>query len=319
MGHTLLALVPGVLATSWVYGMGIWLQLLLAVTFALALEAALLKLRGRPVKTHLLDGSAALTAVLFVLCLPPTMPWWSALVGMLFAIGIAKQLYGGLGQNVFNPAMVGYVVVLLAFPLLLSQWPASQADWQPGEWLQTLLAGPSGLGEQRWDALSGPTLLTQTRELHQQALLWPEIEQQLQLSWPSRGEQSLIALAYLLGGVYLLANRIISFHAPLGVVLGVLGTGGIFWLLDPSVNPGPLFHLFSGGLMLGAFFIVTDPVSGANTPRGRILFGIGVAILTLAIRRWGGYPDAVAFAVLLMNMLVPLLDRFTRPRVYGHV
>jgi len=321
MQQVLIALLPGILAYTWFFGPGILIQLLLAITFALAFEYIMLKARKQPVKLFLGDWSAVVTAVLFALCIPPLAPWWVALTGMLFAIVVAKHLYGGLGQNVFNPAMVGYVVVLISFPQVMALWlpPGSitSQDLGLGEVLTTIFTGalPSGLA---WDTVSEATPLDVIRTSLASGHILSEARQS-----PIFGDfgglgWEWIANFYALGGFWLLWRRIISWHVPLTMIGSVIVLGLIVYMIDPGSNAVPLVHVFSGGLVLGAFFIATDPVTGCTSTRGRLIFGAGVGIITLVIRRWGGYPDGVAFAVLLMNMAAPLIDRFTRPRIFGH-
>lgn len=321
MRQVLYALVPGVAAHAWFFGPGILVQILLAIAFALALEALMLRLRGRPAGPFLSDYSAVVTAVLFALCIPPLAPWWVALTGMTFAIVIAKHLYGGLGNNLFNPAMVAYVAVLIAFPQELTAWlpPASIAEYTlgPGDTLHAILTGdlPRTLS---WDAVSAATPLDTIRtavasgQTVVEARAAPQFGDFGGLGW------EWIANWYALGGFWLLYRRVISWHAPVAMIGTVLALGTAAWLWDPGSNPVPLQHVFSGGLILGAFFIATDPVSGCTSTRGRLVFGAGAGLLTLVIRRWGAYPDGVAFAILLMNMAAPLIDRYTRPRIYGH-
>ena len=321
MRQVLYALVPGIAAHAWFFGPAIFIQIVLAVTFALALEALMLRLRGQPVRHFLADYSAVVTAVLFVLCIPPLTPWWVALTGMIFGIVIAKHLYGGLGSNLFNPAMVAYVAVLIGFPQELTAWlpPASIAAYTPGlsDAAYAILTGdlPRGLA---WDAVSGATPLDTIRtavasgQTVVEARTAPEFGDFGGLGW------EWIANWDALGGFWLLWKRIISWHVPVAMIGTVLVLGTAAWLVDPGSNPVPPQHIFSGGLILGAFFIATDPVSGCTSTRGRLLFGVGAGLLTLVIRRWGAYPDGVAFAVLLMNMAAPLIDRYTRPRIYGH-
>ena len=321
MRQVLYALAPGIAAHAWFFGPGILVQITLAAIFAVSLEAMMLRLRGRPLGPFLGDWSAVVTAVLFALCIPPLAPWWIALTGMVFAIVIAKHLYGGLGNNLFNPAMVGYLAVLISFPQELTAWlpPAAIAAWTPGlgEAVYTVLAGelPGGL---TWDAVSGATPLDTIRtavaagQTVIEARAAPQFGDFGGLGW------EWIANWYALGGLWLLWKRVISWQVPVAMIGSVLALGTGAWLIDPGSNPVPLQHVFSGGLILGAFFIATDPVSGCTSPRGRLIFGLGAGVLTLVIRRWGAYPDGVAFAVLLMNMAAPLIDRFTRPRIYGH-
>ena len=321
MKHVLYALLPAIAAHVWFFGLGILFQIALATAFALALEAAMLKLRERPLKPFLSDYSAVVTAVLFALCMPPLAPWWIAFIGMLFAIVVAKHLYGGLGHNLFNPAMVGFAAVIVAFPMDLSQWlaPRQLSPGLPGLWqtAQTIITGslPQALA---WDAISQATPLDALKTGVAENRLVTEIRDAAifgdfgGLGW------EWIANFYALGGLWLLYRRIISWHVPVALLATVVVVTVPMWLMGPDTNPSPLQHIFSGALVMAAFFIATDPVSGCSTMKGRLIFGAGVAILTLVIRRFGGYPDGVAFAVLLMNMAAPLIDRLTRPRTYGH-
>lgn len=320
MQQVLYALLPGIAAHLWYFGPGILLQILLAVAFALLFEAAMLKIRKQPLHTHLSDYSAVVTAVLFALCLPPLVPWWIALLGMFFAIVIAKHLYGGLGHNLFNPAMIGYVVVLICFPQAMTQWlPATSPDrWTVGLWdsVVTIISGQLPL-PLAWDALSQATPLDTLRSGINAGLTMEEIHNSAIFGdFGGRGWEW-IANWYALGGLWLLWRRVISWQIPVTMIGSVVLLGLLAYLLDSGSNPSPLQHVFSGALILGAFFIATDPVSGCTSNRGRLLFGAGVGILTLVIRRWGAYPDGVAFAVLLMNMAAPLIDRYTVPRYYG--
>jgi electron transport complex protein RnfD len=321
MRQVLFALAPAIAAHAWYFGPGMLVQIAVACAFALAFEAIMLRLRGKPLKVYLGDFSAVVTAVLFALCIPPLAPWWIAATGMFFAIVVAKHLYGGLGHNLFNPAMVGYVVALISFPVAMTAWllPTPLADLQPGlgDTLYSIATGraPAGLG---WDAVTGATPLDSLRTGVAMGRMVSEVRQA-----PIFGDfgglgWEWIANWYALGGIYLLWRRIVTWHVPVTMIGSVLFLGTAAWLMDPGSNPSPLQHVFSGALIVGAFFIATDPVSGCTSGRGRMLFGAGVGVFTLVIRRWGGYPDGVAFAVLLMNMAAPLIDRYTRPRIFGH-
>ena len=321
MQEVLYALLPGIIAYTWFFGPGILVQILLAVIFALLFETLMLKVRKLPLKRFLGDWSAVVTAVLFALCLPPLAPWWIALVGMLFAIVVAKHLYGGLGQNMFNPAMVGYVVVLISFPQVMALWlpPTSIASHSLtfGEVLNTIFTGSLSLGLS-WDMISEATPLDAIRislasgRMVSEARQSPVFGDFGGLGW------EWIANLYALGGFWLLWRRIISWHVPVMMIGAVVALGLVAYLVDPGSNPVPLQHVFSGALVLGAFFIATDPVTGCTSNRGRLIFGVGVGVITLSIRSWGGYPDGVTFGILLMNMAAPLIDRYTRPRIFGH-
>lgn len=321
MLKVLLALVPGIVAYVWMFGSGILVSLTLASATALLSEALMLRLRARPVMPFLLDGSALVTAWLLALALPPLAPWWLVVVGTLFAIVIAKQLYGGLGYNPFNPAMVGYAVLLISFPVAMTQWPAPLAI--AGAKLSFIeqwhyifgLVLPEGV---KLDAITSATpldtLKTQLKLQHEMAQITTA---PMFGAFGGKGSEIVVG-AYLLGGLYLLQQRIISWHVPTAFLGALALISGVFHLVDPAHHAGPLLHLFSGAAILCAFFIATDPISGPTTPKGKIVFAAGIGALTWMIRTWGGYPDGVAFAVLLMNICVPLIDAYTQPRVFGH-
>jgi len=316
-----LALVPGIAAYVWVFGGGVLVSLALASVTALASEAAMLKLRDRPVRPFLLDGSALVTAWLLALAIPPLAPWWLIVVGTLFAIVIAKQLYGGLGYNPFNPAMIGYAVLLISFPAIMTQWPSpltlAQAPLGFMDQLHYIFSRtlPAGVGV---DAISSATPLDY---LKTQLKLQPDVATIAQApmfgTLGGKGGE-FVTGAYLLGGLYLLQQRIISWHIPAAFLLALAAISGVFHWVNPAQFAGPGFHLFCGASMLCAFFIATDPISGPTTPKGKLVFAAAIGVLTWLIRTYGGYPDGVAFAVLLMNICVPLIDAYTQPRVFGH-
>ncbi|MEN5142553.1 RnfABCDGE type electron transport complex subunit D [Pseudomonas juntendi] len=302
MGLVLLACVPGLLALLWLHGWGMLLNLLLCACAALLSEAALLKLRGQPCTAALNDGSALVTAVLLAAALPTLAPWWLPVVATCVAIGIGKQAFGGVGRNLYNPAMVGYAFVLLSFPLQMNHWPGPA----PGlvDSLQQLSAG----GEQI-DAWARPTILDGLR--HNRSLTIEE----LFATHPGFGAiggrgSEWVNLAFLLGGLFLLQRKVISWHAPLGLLAGLLLFSLLGWNGSGSDSNGsPLLHLFSGSTMLAAFFIATEPVSGPKNAWARLGFGLGAGLLIYLIRTWGSYPDGTAFAILLMNLMSPTLDR----------
>lgn len=321
MREVLLALVPGIIAHAWFFGPGVLVQILIAASAALSFEYAMLRLRGRPVRLFLTDGSVLVTAVLFSLCIPPLTPWWAAVIGMFFAVVVAKHLYGGLGYNMFNPAMVGFVVLLIAFPTQMTLWvpPAPVADYTLGlaGTLQAIFTGtlPGGL---TWDAITQATPLDTIKTETGLNRTLPEIRQHpIFGKYGGRGWEW-IANFYLLGGIWLLWRRIITWHIPVALIGMVMLLSLPLHVTSPDTQPFPLQHIYSGGLVLGAFFVATDPVSSATTPRGRLIFAAGIGALVVTIRTWGGYPDAVAFSVLLMNLAVPLIDTYTAPRIFGH-
>ncbi|WP_281687479.1 RnfABCDGE type electron transport complex subunit D [Pseudomonas citronellolis] len=314
MLQVLAALAPGALALIALYGVGPLFNLLWCSAVALGTEALMLHLRKRPLAVFLKDGSALVTAVLLALALPPYAPWWLSLLATAFALVFGKHLYGGLGQNPFNPAMLGYVVVLVSFPLEMTRWPSPDAGLGLVDGLSRIL----GLGAPPPDAWAGATALDVLKNNH--SLTIDELVTQSAAFGHVGGRGvELVNLAFLAGGLFLLWRKLFTWHAPVGMLGGLFVMSLLFWNGSGSDSHGsPLFHLFSGAAMLGAFFIVTDPVSGATSNRGRLVFGLGVGIVTYVIRAWGGYPDGVAFAVLLMNLAAPTIDYYTRPRTYGH-
>jgi len=321
MLKVLLALVPGIIAYTWIYGGGILVSLTLATTTALVCEAALLKIRQRPIKPYLIDMSAVVTAWLLALAIPPLAPWWLVVVGTFFAIVIAKQLYGGLGYNPFNPAMVGYAVLLISFPLIMTKWPTPLLLAEhPLSFMEQLNFIFSNMlpSEIKVDAITSATPLDY---LKTQLMLKHEVSNIKQAPifgiFGAKGGE-VVTGAYLLGGLYLLQQRVISWHLPTAFLAALAIISLTFYAVEPAHFANPMFHLMSGASMLCAFFIITDPVSGPTTPKGKLYFAAGVGVLTYLIRVYGGYPDGVAFAVLLMNMCVPLIDALTQPRVFGH-
>ncbi len=317
MLKVLAALLPGIAAYVWFFGAGILVNIALASVAALACEAAMLRLRGKPLGLFLTDGSALVTAWLIALAFPAIVPWWLLVAATLFAIVVAKHLYGGLGQNPFNPAMVAYCVAIIAFPSLMSQWPmAGHGVDFPGQ--VRLILG----GERVLDGLTMATPLDALRTALHSGDAQKSGAAAL-AALPSVGflggkGYEWVALGYLVGGLWLLQLRVFTWHVP-AAFLGTLAlVSGAFHLAGPQNYASPLFHLFTGAAMLGAFFIATDPVSGATTPRGKLIFAAGAAVITYVIRAFGAYPDGVAFGILLMNICVPLIDMGTQPPVFGH-
>lgn len=323
MLHVLLALVPAALAYVWYFGFGFVFNLIVAILFCVGSEAIMVKMRGRDVEEAVSDLSAIVTAALITFALPALTPWWVTATASIFAIAVAKHLYGGLGYNVFNPAMVGYIVVLIAFPMYMNLWTAPRMgdiDYTyPSFYLtiQYTLTGtlPDGVG---FDAVSRATPLDVVKSGLNNMQTFDELRAySLMGDFGGRGWEW-IGNFIAIGGAWLLVKKIIRWQIPLGVLAGLLVPSGLFYFLDPGTHASPGFHLFSGGAILAAFFIATDPVSAATTERGRLIYGVGIGVLIYCIRRWGAYADGVAFAVLLMNMAVPLIDQLTRPPIVGH-
>jgi len=315
MARVLVALLPGIAVYVWFFGAAILVQIALASLTALAGEAAILSARGKPVGLFLGDGSALVTGWLIALSLPPIAPWWMVVVATLFAIVVVKHLYGGLGQNVFNPAMAAFALMIVAYPQLMSQWPAPGLGMEFSTQLNLIFGG-----ERMLDAITQATALDTLRTglLGGAGTVAGVFESQPAFGiFGGRGFEW-IAFGYLVGGLWLMQQRIITWHIPVAFTVTLALTAGLFHLISPDRFAGPMFHLFAGGAMLGAFFIATDPVSGATTPKGKLIYAAGIAIIDWVIRTFGAYPDGVAFATLLMNIAAPLIDLKTQPPVFGH-
>ncbi|MBT3045877.1 MAG: RnfABCDGE type electron transport complex subunit D [Candidatus Thiodiazotropha sp.] len=323
MGLVLLALLPATLYSLYLFG---WPAIFLfgtTVLAALVFEAGSLRLAGKRVRPFLLDGSALLTGWLLAMTLPPWAPWWIGLVGAFLAIVIGKQVFGGIGQNLFNPAMVARVALLISFPLEMTLFnaPVPLFSAQAPGFLDSLaitfgqsnqldaVSSATTLGHLKTELGRGVTLDTASGGVES---LW-----QLTLGEASGSLGETSALLLLLGGLFLIYKRIITWHIPLAMLGSLALLATIFHLIDPQSYVGPLTHLLSGAAILGAFFIATDLVTSPVSIRGQLLFGAGVGLLVYAIRTWAGYPEGVAFAVMLMNACTPLIDHYLKPRIYG--
>lgn len=326
MYQVLYALIPGTLAAIYFFGWGVLFNLVIAASICLLSEALILKLRARPVNVSLKDGSALITACLLALALPPLVPWWLTVIASIFAIVIAKQLYGGLGFNLFNPAMVGYIVVMISFPREMTFWtaPLGAVDsWLSfGDTFSIIFHG--ALADQ--SSIDSVTMATPMDTLKTQIGLAHDIESTrnhevygtLFSNISGKGWQW-INILFLLSGLWMIKQKVIDWRIPVSFLLSLLLISNFFAVSDYASYPSSLFHLFSGGTMLCAFFIATDPISACTTPKGRWIYGASIGALVYTIRTWGGYPDGIAFAIVLMNMAVPLLDYYTQPGTYGKI
>lgn len=316
MQQVALATIPGLIALSVYFGWGSLINVAWCIAVALASEAAVLLLRKRPLSFYLNDYSAVVTGVLLGLALPPFAPWWVSFIATVFAVIVAKQLYGGMGMNPFNPAMVGYALVLISFPVAMTtNWSNPSDSLGNADFLTTLqwIFGDRSIAI---DQFTGATPLDVYK--HEVSAYTSEVIRQSPIfgDFFAHGWEW-VNLGFLLGGIFLIARKIITWHAPAAVIASLsLLSLALGW--DPDQATPLSIHLLSGGTMLGAFFIATDPVTGPSSPQGKLIFGAGIGILIYTIRTYGNYPDAVAFAVLLMNFAAPFIDHYTQPRTYGH-
>lgn len=297
MGHVLVALVPAAAAAIWIFGLPALYVMALCVAGCVAVEILWNKVAGQPLDSWK-DGSAAVTGLLLGMNLSSNAPWWMCLLGSLLAIGLGKQIFGGLGYNPFNPALVARVALLIGFPKLMTSWTAPN----PGH----LTAG--------CDALTGATALAAAKTGGELASLHDLF---FGTVGGCLGETSAVAL--LIGGGYLLYRKLIKWQIPVAFIGTVVVLTGIIHWVDPARTPDPLYHVLAGGLLIGAFFMATDMVTSPMTARGALYFGCGCGLITSVIRIWGGYPEGVSFSILFMNALTPLIDRYTIGNPFGYI
>lgn len=334
MRLVLLAMVPGVLAQLYFFGWGIFWQLIIAGSTAVVAEMLCLSARNRSPVRGIQDYSALVTAALLAVSIPPLAPWWVIVIGTVFAIVVVKHLFGGIGHNIFNPAMAAYVLLLISFPVQMTSWlpPVTLAGettsfieslrlivfqfTSDGYSVNQVRAVATG---QLLDAVVMATPLDQIKtDLAQGMTLSESLRSPIFGAFAGHG-WLWVNVAYLFGGLVLLQQRVIQWQIP-GALLGTLALATIIGsVVAPDTLPGLNIHWFSGGTMLAAFFIATDPVSAATSNRGKLIYAALIGVLIYVIRSFGGYPDAIAFAVLLANLCVPVIDQYTRPRAYGDV
>ena len=305
MYGVVIALVPAFLSSVFFFGIGAVIVTLVSVTSCVVIEYLIQRyiLKVRPTVS---DGSAVVTGLLLAFCLPVNIPLWMVVLGALVAIGIAKMTFGGLGNNPFNPALVGRVFLFVSFPVQMTSWPL-----------------PNGFATRLTDALTGATPLAVVKEgiknSEPVAGLMEQVPSHMQLFYGqmngSMGEVA--ALALIIGLVYMLIRKIITWHIPVSILLTVIVFSGILWLVNPQANADPLFHLLTGGLMLGAIFMATDYVTSPMTRMGMIIYGVGIGLITILIRRFGAYPEGVQFAILIMNAFTPLINMYIKPKRFG--
>ena len=305
MTGVVVALIPAFLISLFLFGIGALVVTSVAITACVLTEYLIQKFIMKS-EVRISDGSAIVTGLLLAFNLPSNLPWWMIIVGSVFAISIGKMVYGGLGNNPFNPAMVGRVFLLISFPVQMTSWPLPVLSR-----LQYLDAatGATPLGIVKEGLRNGEAMSSIAQQVPDHMQLF------LGTMNGSMGEVS--ALALLLGFAWLLYKKIITWHIPVFILATVFGFTGILWLIDPLQNASPVFHILTGGVMLGAVFIATDPVSSPMTKAGMILYAIGIGLITVIIRVYGSYPEGVSFAILIMNAVVPLLNKYIKPRRFG--
>ncbi len=291
MLYVVIALLPAYLVALYYFGVGALAVSVIAIASCIGFEAFIQRFVLKT-KVSISDGSAALTGLLLAMNLPSNLPWWMVIIGSMAAIGLGKMCYGGLGNNLFNPALVGRVFLLISFPAAMTVWPVPEPFSMAYMDAQTA-ATPLSL--MKFDQMLPPILSTIVGN-----------------EGGSMGEVSAIAL--LLGGCFLLWKKVITWHIPVSILATVAVFTGIMHLVDPIAYENPLWHLCSGGLLLGAIFMATDYVTSPMTTRGQLIYGVGIGLITVIIRLWGSYPEGVSFAILLMNTTTPLIDKYISPK-----
>ncbi len=306
MYHVIYALIPAMLVSLYFFGLDAVRVIAISVVACIVVEYVIQKwLIGGDVTIN--DGSAIVTGVLLAFNVPSNLPFWILIIGAIVAIGIGKMSFGGIGKNPFNPALVGRVFLLISFPVQMTNWPRPVADFPLK--IADAVTGATPLGVLKEGLSAGATV----PELMSKMPSY--IDMMLGNQGGSLGEMSAIAL--LLGAIYMLIKKVITWQIPVAYLGSALVFAAIMWLIDPMHYVNPLFHLITGGLMLGVFFMATDMVSSPMTPRGQIVFGLGCGIITMVIRFWGGYPEGVSFAILIMNAFTPLINRGFKPVRFG--
>ncbi len=305
MYNVVLALIPALAVTLFYFGIGALvvtsISILSCLTFEFLIQKFMLK-----VKPSITDGSALVTGLILAFNLPSNLPWWIVIIGALVAIGVGKMTFGGLGQNPFNPALVGRVFLLISFPVQMTSWPLPMASRMAYT-----------------DAASGATPLSIVKEGLAKGDLMSNISSQIpshmELFIGSMGGSigEIAAFALLIGFVWMLFTKVITWHIPISIFATIGVFTGILWLINPEANADPLFHLLTGGVMLGAIFMATDYVTSPMHPKGMWVFGIGIGLITVLIRVWGTYPEGISFAILIMNAFVPLINRYIKPSRFG--
>jgi electron transport complex protein RnfD len=307
MYRVLIAMVPAFAVSLIFFGLGALIVTGVAVVSCMAFEYLIARFLLK-VKPTLWDGSAAITGVLLAFNVPSNLPVWMIIIGSLVAIGVAKMSFGGLGKNPFNPALAGRVFLLISFPVQMTSWP--KAVESRFAYLDAT-TGATPLGILKEGLKNGQPMADLMKDI-------PEYSQMF-LGNMSGSLGEISALALLIGGLYMLWKKVITWHTPVSILGTVVVFTGLLWLINPDKYADPVFHLLAGGIMLGAIFMATDMVTSPMTPIGQIIFGVGIGLITCIIRIFGAYPEGVSFAILIMNAFVPLIDKYVKPKRFGEV
>ena len=313
MFTVILGLLQALLLQIGFFGYQILGNLFIGIAFALFLEAVCLKLRNYPIFPFIFDGSAFVAAWLLIISVPANIPIWTLLIGIFFSIVVAKHAYGGIGSNPFNPAMIGYAVLLISFPKIMTNWPISDG-FEIRNFIQFSQFFSISNFNEAYDSIVSATPLDQIKT----SLFLGEEINILPISFSTLSPYQMITILYFFGGLFLIHKKVITWHLPLSLILSIYIFSGLLHLYDQNTYMSPMFHLLNGATFLAAFFIITDPVSSPTTLKGKIIFGILIGLITVIIRNYGGYPDGIAFAVIFMNICVPLIEKFTQPKVFGY-
>jgi len=304
MYGVLYALIPAFLVSIYAFGFDALIVTFTAVVSCLLFEWLIQRylLHG---KISIFDGSAAITGVLLAFNVPSSLPLWMIIVGSFVAIGIGKMSFGGLGKNPFNPALVGRVFLLMSFPAHMTQWPKPMS----GQFFADAVTGPTPLAVIKEGLAKGSSMTEIMADLPKISDLF------LGIIGGSIGEIS--ALALVLGGLYMMYKKIITWHIPVSILVTIFVFSGILHLVDMELYVRPVFHILTGGVLLGAIFMATDMATSPMTYKGMLVYGVGIGIITIAIRTFGAYPEGISFGILIMNACVPLINKSFRPTVFG--
>lgn len=303
MMDVVIALLPATLVSVYAHGWNALMLAIVGIVSCVLIEWLIQKFIFKDTKGWC-GSAAAVTGLLLALNVPASSPWWLVVVGAVVAIGIAKMTFGGLGQNIFNPAIVGRIFLLISFPVLMTNWDAA------GSWFGVdAFSGATPLGAVKEGLANGLTLSQITAD---------DLTFKQQFFFSTGGSVGeLSSLALLIGFIYLLCRKVVKVTIPLTILATVFVMTGIFWLANPEMYTNPVFNIFQGGLLLGAFFMATDYVTSPMSTKGQIIFGFGIGVITVLIRYFGAYPEGVSFAILIMNCAVPLINKYCKPRRFG--